>query len=253
MRRNIPSNDTPATSTQQPENQFEDIYHRLQAAYGDATWHWAPEYVRGPLDVIAGAILVQHTTWQSAERALEQLRDAGALDVDALLTLPDDALLPLVSVSGTPTVKLRRLRALAGTIAGAGGVEALLALPAGELRARLLATHGVGPETADAIALYAGGKRVFVIDAYTVRTFTRIGIAPERGDYASWQRLFEDALPSYDAAAFQRYHAYIVLHAKDVCRASPRCGECALGEVCAYAATSRYAPASSEDGDLEAL
>jgi endonuclease-3 related protein len=209
-----------------------EIYALLDARYHKETWHWYPEHVRGPLDVIAGAVLVQHTNWRNAERALERLRDAGALDPEALLSLPDDDLHALIAVSGTPTVKARRLRALARTIADAGGIGALLALPQDELRARLLATHGVGPETADAIVLYAAGRPSFVIDAYTRRTFTRIGLTPAEHGYHGWQRWFERALAA-DIDLYRRYHAYIVLHAKDVCRAAPRCGGCVLRVQCA--------------------
>ena len=46
-------------------------------------------------------------------------------------------------------------------------------LPA--VRERLLAIHGVGPETADSMLLYAGGHHSFVIDAYTKRIFQRHG------------------------------------------------------------------------------
>jgi endonuclease-3 related protein len=209
-----------------------EIYARLSEAYGAKTWHWHPDYVRGPMDVIAGAILVQHTTWQSAERALEALRAAGLLEPEALLRADEGVLIPLIRISGTPSIKARRLRAVASTIAGGGGTEAFLRLPDADLRARLLATHGIGPETADAIMLYAAGRAVFEIDAYTRRTFTRIGVTPKHDTYAAWQALFEDALPDGDATLYQRYHAYIVLHGKAICRAAPRCPECPLVAVC---------------------
>jgi len=72
---------------------------------------------------------------------------------------PKAEIAALVRVSGTPSVKARRLRAICETIVRAGGIDAFLAQPADALRSQLLATHGVGDETADAIALYAGGRR----------------------------------------------------------------------------------------------
>ncbi len=132
-------------------------------------------------------------------------------------------------------MKARRLRAVAETIERAGGIDVFLALPLEALRPLLLETHGIGAETADAIALYAAGHRAFVIDAYTRRLFGRLGLGPElRDGYAAWQRYFEDALPGADAAAFQRYHGYIVLHCKARCRATPLCGGCPLRGQCAY-------------------
>lgn len=208
-----------------------DVYAALEAAYSDQTWHWMPDYVRGPLDVIAGAVLVQHTTWTNAERALASLHAAGALDVRTLATMPEDALAALVRVSGTPTSKARRLRAAAETIEQHGGLAAFLALPQDELRRALLDTHGIGPETADAIALYAAGRPIFVIDAYTKRLFRRLGLGPRADGYDAWQRWFEEGLPA-DAPLFQRYHGYVVLHGKALCRTQPRCAPCPLRPRC---------------------
>lgn len=204
----------------------------LDATYRGETWHWHPEHVRGPLDVIVGAVLVQHTAWTNAERALEELRSAGAVDAARLAAMTDEELAPMLRVSGTPLVKTRRLRAVARTIVDAGGVAGLLALPRGQLRARLLATHGVGPETADAIALYAAGHRVFVVDAYTQRIFRRIGLGPGANGYDAWQRWFEERLDASTARDFQRHHAHIVMHGKALCRPRPRCGACPLQQCC---------------------
>jgi endonuclease-3 related protein len=211
-----------------------EIYRLLQGAYGCETWHWSPEHVRDPIEVLVGAVLVQHTTWSNAERALEALRAAGELDARAIAAMPEAELASLVRVSGTPTIKARRLRALSVTIDRNGGLAAFLRLPTALLRAELLATHGIGPETADAILLYAAGRRVFEIDAYTKRIFSRIGAGPgDAARYDTWQRYFEDALGrDGDAVMFQRYHGYIVLHGKRLCRARPRCGECPLLGVC---------------------
>lgn len=221
----------PAARAASPAGALHDVYAALEAAYRDDTWHWMPDFVRGPLDVIAGAVLVQHTTWTNAERALASLHAAGALDVRALATMPEEALAALVRVSGTPTVKAHRLRAVARTIARHGGLAAFLALPPDALRGALLDTHGVGPETADAIALYAAGRPIFVVDAYTKRLFRRLGLGPQGDTYDAWQRWFQDALPA-DPALFQRYHGYIVLHAKALCRTRPRCSPCPLRPRC---------------------
>lgn len=230
----------PERGAQAPDARFvRRTLAALDRAYGDEHWHWMPDAVQSPFDVIAGAILVQHTTWQAAERALESLRAAGMLDVRTLASLPDERIAEQVRMAGTPAVKARRLRAIASMIGGAGGLDAFLALPLAEMRPRLLATHGVGRETADAIALYAAGQRVFVIDAYTMRLFERLGVRPGgrpggRG-YEDWRAWFEEALPDADVRAFQRYHATIVLHGKAVCRARPLCGACPLRRVCAHA------------------
>ncbi len=225
------SHPSPAALAAPPSYDVHEVYSTLERAYAGQTWHWMPDAVSGPFDVIAGAVLVQHTTWINATRALDALRAAGALDPAALVRMDEDQIAALVRVSGTPSVKARRLRAVAETIASAGGLDALLALPADELRATLLATHGIGPETADAIALYAAGKPVFVIDNYTKRLFRRLALGPETDGYDAWQRWFHDALPR-DVALYRNYHAYIVLHGKALCRPVPRCASCPLRPRC---------------------
>jgi endonuclease-3 related protein len=213
------------------------VFRTLEATYGDETWHWDAPHTHGPMDVIVGAVLVQHTTWTNAERALEHLRAAGALDPATLADLPDDRLIALVRVSGTPVVKARRLHAVARTIVDMGGLSRLLALSQDDLRARLLATHGIGRETADAILLYAANQRSFVIDAYTQRLFRRIGLGPLSDSYDAWQRWFEACLPDADTPAFQRYHAVIVQHGKILCRPKPRCAACPLLSRCQHGGT----------------
>lgn len=214
-----------------------DILSRLDRAYDYSSWHWQPETL--PDYVCISTILVQHTNWANVEQAIERMRAAGALSLDAVLRLSDGELAELVRPAGTPGVKATRLHALAQLAAQHGGLEGLLALPATELRPLLLATHGIGPETADAILLYAAARPVFEIDAYTVRIFRRLGLGPEprpepsrRGNaYDAWQRWFEAALPP-DTETYRRYHGLIVLHGKQTCRPKPRCAECCLLEVC---------------------
>ena len=99
------------------------------------------------------------------------------------------------------------------------------------LREDLLSVHGIGEETADDIILYAVGRPSFVIDAYTRRVFSRLGLSPEKGSYAAYQRLFEDALPR-DPVLYGEYHALIVRHGKYVCKKRPLCQDCCLREVC---------------------
>jgi len=133
-------------------------------------------------------------------------------------------------------MKARRLRAIADSIEGAGGLDAFFALSDGELRERLLATHGIGPETADAIMLYAAGRPAFVIDAYTRRTFRRLGLGPAEDGYGAWQRFFVEGLQDVASVElFQRYHGHIVLHGKELCRSTPRCVPCPLLPHCSDA------------------
>jgi endonuclease-3 related protein len=99
------------------------------------------------------------------------------------------------------------------------------------LRQQLLVIHGIGPETADSILLYAGNKPVFVIDAYTRRIISRIGLAPEKDNYHIYQALFMDNLPQ-NTELFNEYHALLVRLGKEACRKQPICDRCCLFEIC---------------------
>ena len=205
------------------------IYSRLYDAYGSQEW-WPGD---SPFEVIAGAILTQSAAWANVEKALANLKAANALFPEGIAALPEAELAQLIRPSGYFNAKARKLKALVHLLNErfAGDLDRMLATPVNELRPALLAAHGIGPETADSILLYAAAQPVFVIDAYTRRTFLRLGLLPQADNYEGWQRLFMGALPA-DATLFNEYHALIVRHGKDVCRKQPLCGGCALASIC---------------------
>jgi endonuclease-3 related protein len=96
-----------------------------------------------------------------------------------------------------------------------------------QLRRELLTVHGIGPETADSILLYAFDKHVFVIDAYTKRFLTRHRIVSQEIDYHTLQDLFASKLTA-DVKMFNEYHALIVRLGKEFCRTRARCEQCPL-------------------------
>ena len=112
-----------------------------------------------------------------------------------------------------------------------GGIEELVKRSTQDLRHALLQVHGIGPETADDILLYAFERPVFVIDAYTRRLFARLGMITGDEHYETLRGLFENALDA-STALFNEYHALIVVHGKDICKKRPRCGYCTLAGVC---------------------
>ena len=208
------------------------VYDLLYERYGPQGW-WPAET---KLEVVLGAILVQSTAWDNAAKALDAIREAGALDVAALARLSEGEIGELVRSSGFYTVKGRRVKAFVDHVMERyrGDLDAMLGQDAAELRRELLGIHGIGEETADCIVLYGAGKPTFVIDEYTRRIVGRLGVGPGgRGSYADHQRVFEEALAS-EAGVFGEYHALLVALGKDVCRKSPLCLGCALKQVCEY-------------------
>ncbi|RMD71623.1 MAG: endonuclease, partial [Gammaproteobacteria bacterium] len=147
------------------------IYALLHHAYGPQRW-WPGET---PFEIMVGAVLTQNTAWHNVEKAIARLREAGWLEAGAIDALPQELLEERIRPAGCFRVKARRLKTLCAWYLQQGGFEALRRWPTGKLRHALLAIHGIGPETADDILLYAFSRPVFVIDAYTRRIFSRLG------------------------------------------------------------------------------
>lgn len=203
------------------------VLETLLRAYGPQ--HWWPADSR--LEVIAGAVLVQNTAWRNAEHAVRRLRERIGLESAQVLSAGENALADAVRPAGTFRVKARRLLAVHRFLADNGSVQGLSRWPTLVLRNALLQVHGVGPETADAMLLYAFGRPVFIADAYAQRLFGRLGTEAAGGDYqqlADWVELQLEA----EAEPLNELHALVVRHCKDVCMRVPECGRCCLAAHC---------------------
>ena len=187
--------------------------------------------------MMLGAVLTQNTAWTNVEQAIGNLRRAKLLDAAAILSCPAAKLAQLLRPSGFFNVKTRRVRNLAGWFVGHDGFERLDTWATADLRQSLLAVNGIGPETADAITLYAFSRPQFVIDAYTRRLLQRLGAANGGEAYDELQSWFHGGL-ELDAALFNEFHALVVEHGKRVCRKRPLCGVCVLADDCASAPDS---------------
>ena len=199
------------------------IYGRLFRAFGPQ--HWWPGDT--PLEVAVGAVLTQNTAWTNVEKAVAVLKSRRLLSLDKLVRLSPRRLAPLIRSAGFHNVKAQRLAALLAWLEAQGGIAALSRIPTPDLRALLLACHGVGPETADSILLYALNRPVFVIDAYTRRILSRYGLIAGDEPYEVLRRMFESSLPR-SAKLYNEYHALLVRLAKVNCRARPICNSCPL-------------------------
>ncbi len=181
---------------------------------------------------MVGAILTQNTAWPNVEKAIDNLCQAGVLETEKILALPESRLAELLTPSGYFNVKARRLRSFCTWYQLCGGYASLAKIPTDELRYALLEVNGIGPETADDILLYAFNRPVFVIDAYTRRLFSRLGvIETEQIGYERLRGIMQSNLPS-DTSLYNEYHALRVRHAKQNCRRRPICDTCCLASVC---------------------
>ncbi|HSH93892.1 MAG TPA: hypothetical protein VK968_07085 [Roseimicrobium sp.] len=217
-------------------------YDRMRAMQGHQGW-WPGET---PFEVCVGAILTQNTAWTNVEKAIQRLKAADVLQPQRMYDIGETELADLIRPAGYFNIKARRLRAFLKVLIEEhqGDLKRLFQGDTGEVRLRLLAINGIGPETADSMLLYAGGHASFVIDAYTKRIFGRHGWwrSPHRKrggkhnsgeEYHSLQQLCSGALGHRPARRrldyWQDYHAQLVVIGKDFCRPrEARCERCPL-------------------------
>jgi endonuclease-3 related protein len=219
--------------TLSPPQRLRKLHRLLEKAYGPQHW-WPAET---PFEVVLGAYLTQNTSWTAAARSLANLRAAGALTLAGLRELPLNELQVLIRPSGFATRKAPALKAFVAMLDDEfdGSLDALAAIPTHALRTRLLALPGVGPETADAILLYALNHPVPVVDEYLRRIAVRHTLAnpgPGRNGYEQLADMVRVAFAAETGEAqvllFNQAHALVVAVGKAHCRKVARCDGCPL-------------------------
>ncbi len=210
----------------EPGEVLETCYEELLRQFGPQRW-WP---ARTRLEVILGAILTQNTTWRNAARAISRLRDAGLLRWAPLRQASLSQLESCVRPAGYFRQKARAIRTFVEWLdrAHQGSLDALFRQSPDQARTQLLALRGVGPETADAILLYAGKLPFFVADTYTRRVLARHNlISPEAG-YPAAQQFLHRHLPA-DEGLYNEFHALLVETGKIHCkRQAAECRGCPL-------------------------
>ena len=188
---------------------------------------WWP--AEGPFEVAVGAILTQRTAWRNVEAALAHLRRAGMLSPRRLARAPLRRLQSWIRPAGFYRQKAPRVRAFARYLVAhhQGNLTRWLRGPLLQVRQELLALPGVGPETADSILLYAGGRPSLVVDAYTHRILSRHGLVPPGLRYEALQQWCVERLPRR-RQLYDLFHALVVEVGKRYCRARPHCRHCPL-------------------------
>ena len=206
------------------------IYRALEDRFSGSTW-WPHET---PFEVMVGAILTQQTVWKNVDLAIRNLKKRKLMGVEVLAKAPIEDIESCVRPSGFYRQKAQRVQHLARYLANnyKGNIEGFFERETEQMRHELLSLKGIGPETADSMLLFAGDKPKFVVDAYTFRIFSRLGMDFE-GKYSRAQKFFEKRLPE-DVEVYKNFHAHLVELAKKYCRVKPLCTECPLSHCCKY-------------------
>lgn len=204
--------------------QLQELYEILLKTYGPQ--HWWPGDT--PFEVMVGAVLTQNTNWTNVEKAIANLKEAGVLSLKDLSGLEPERLAGLIRPAGYYNLKAGRLGNLLRMVneQWEGDLDYFFGQSTDTIRRSLIATKGIGPETADSITLYAAGRPVFVVDTYTFRILGRHGLAEEAMGYFELQEVFMDSLP-HEVELFNEFHALLVRLGKERCKKSkPKCQGC---------------------------
>ena len=199
-------------------NRIQALYAELKREYGKPEGQWSlwckrPKTLKEKELIAIEAILTQRANWKNVQLAVANLKKADCLGLKNILATSDRKLSRLVRPSGFYRQKAERLKILARfLLEDCGGIGPASEIPLNELRPRLLALKGVGPETADDILLYGLEKPVFVIDEYTRRLARSLNLT-RVFSYQSLQELFEENLKK-DYRSYQDFHALIVINGK---------------------------------------
>lgn len=211
------------------KNTLIKIYNTLFTNFGHQNW-WPGETKD---EIIIGAILTQSVSWQNVEIAIQNLKRENICSLEAIHHAKIETISPLIRSTLYYNQKAKKLKNFTDFlfIEFDGKLDKLFSLELKELRDKLLNIDGIGPETADSILLYAGEKLIFVVDAYTKRIFTRLGLVGNDWSYHQLKRFFMENLP-VEVELFQDFHAQIIRLGKEYCRKlNPKCGECPVRNI----------------------
>lgn len=201
------------------------VYENLMAKYGNPKW-WP---AKTPYEVIVGAVLTQNTNWSNVEKAMANFGEN--LSPQFVLQAAEAELAQIIRPAGFFNQKTVYLKEVTAWFSNYNfDVATVQKYPLNKLRAELLATKGIGPETADCILLYAFGFPTFVIDAYTMRFCSRYPIRAGN-TYNQAKSYFEANLPK-STEIYNNFHAFIVLNGKDHCKKKAACSGCPLENTC---------------------
>ena len=210
------------------DNPLMVIYRRLYERFGPQHWWPGANALRGDR---RGDPDAEHQLDECREGDRKSQRRRGPV-APGPPALAIEELAELIRPAGYYNVKARRLANFIDWLFDScgGNLDELTGRNPSSLREQLLGIHGIGPETADSILLYAFGMPVFVVDAYTCRILGRHRLLEGPADYESVREMMESLVPR-DAALYNEYHALLVRLGKEYCKTRARCPGCPLEDL----------------------
>ncbi len=223
-----------------------NLYNTLLSSYGSQGW-WpilslksgkciyngiSPDSNKTFFEIVLGAILTQSVSFSNVEKALLNLKHNKQLSLNALRDIAVEELAEYIKPTGYYNQKAIKVKNFITWYNKYNrSFLKLKSMETLQLRDELLTVKGIGPETAYSIILYCLSKKIFVIDAYTKRLLSRVGIILEKTGYSDVQELFHKNFKG-DVNEYKEFHALIVQHCKKICKKKPDCVNCFIS--CSY-------------------
>jgi len=210
------------------------LFHGLKNAYKEfrpytnawSLWHRQDKSDYEIFEVVIGAILTQNTSWKNVAKALQAL-ETHAKSFQEILDLNLEELKTLIRPAGYFNQKAAYLKRIS---------QFFIKMNNRPSREELLSCKGVGPETADAILLYAFDQPIPVVDSYTRRILARVLDKPEylKINYLTLQEEILNNIPN-GLMQLRMFHTLLIVHGQAVChKKKPHCSKCPLINTCAY-------------------
>ncbi len=206
------------------------IYRMLLNHYGPRGW-WPGE---SRLEIIVGAILTQAVAWNNVEKAISNMKIKNLFTFQSLLDIAEEELAALIKPALYNRQKAKKIKFMINFIDKEYNreLDSMFKTTLPQLREELLGIWGIGPETADSILLYAGDQPIFVVDAYTMRIFKRLGMVDENITYQQMQD-FMHANVEANTYIYNEYHALLVALGANCCKKNHAdCSLCPISSLC---------------------
>jgi endonuclease-3 len=197
-----------------------DVHGRLTTLHPDA--HCELDY-RTPLQLLVATILSAQCTDKRVNMVTPALF-AAYPTAQALADAPIEHLEELVKTTGFFRSKAKNIQGMARALVERHGGEVPADLDA------LVQLPGVGRKTANVVLGNAFGiNHGVVVDTHVGRLAVRMGLTRETDPVKVEQAL----MPLFPQESWSMLSHLLIFHGRRVCDArKPRCGECALADVC---------------------
>jgi len=120
-------------------------------------------------------------------------------------------------------------------------LAAVLKKPLPQAKKALKRFPSIADPGAEKILLFTHSYPLMALDSNGLRVLCRVGFAEEHKNYSATYQSVQDAIHQQlprDCDSLIRAHQLLRQHGQELCkRSKPRCAECPIRSVCAYART----------------